>query len=125
MVSGLRSQSYEDQLKELDMLSLEERRTLYDLVQTFKIIRNFDDVSTSTWFELVGNVPPRVTRNTSDTLNIVRQNSQTDIRRNFFSNQVVDKWNNLSSELKHCCSIEMFENNVKVLLKTLFDARPS
>ena len=100
------------------MLSLEERRTLYDLVQTFKIIRNFDDVSTSTWFELVGNVPPRVTRNTSDTLNIVRQNSQTDIRRNFFSNQVVDKWNNLSSELKHCCSIEMFENNVKVLLKT-------
>ena len=54
----------------------------------------------------------------SDPLNIVRQNSRTEIRRNFFSNRAVDKWNNLSSELKHCRSIEMFKNNVKVLLKT-------
>ena len=67
------------------MLSLEGRRTLYDLLQTFKIIRNFDDVSTSTWFELVGNDPPRVTRNrfnTRDPLNIVRQNSRTEIKHN-------------------------------------------
>ena len=42
----------------------------------------------------------------SDPLNIVRQNSRTEIRRNFFSNRAVDKWKNLSSELKHCRSIE-------------------
>ena len=38
MVSDLHGREYEDRLVELDMLSLEGRRKLYDLVQTFKII---------------------------------------------------------------------------------------
>lgn len=73
MVSGLQGRTYEDRLIELDMLSLEGRRKLYDMVQTFKIIRGFDDVRYSTWFTLVWDNPRRVTRQTSDPL----EHSQT------------------------------------------------
>ena len=84
MVSGLKAGSYKEKLKELDMLSLEWRRTLYDMVQLFKIIRGFDDVKATTWFTRVGDTPHlRLTRNTSDPLNIVRQNPTTEIRRSF------------------------------------------
>ena len=34
MVSGLKAVSYEEKLDELNMLSLEGRRTLYDMVQS-------------------------------------------------------------------------------------------
>jgi hypothetical protein len=42
MVSGLRGTTYEEKLAEIGILTLEERRLQYDLVQTFKIIRGFD-----------------------------------------------------------------------------------
>ena len=38
MISGLQGKSYEDKLAELNLISLEDRRLLYDMVQTFKII---------------------------------------------------------------------------------------
>ena len=118
MVSGLKAGSYEEKLKELDMLSLEGRRTLYDMVQSFKIIRGFDDVKATTWFTLVGDTPHlRLTRNTSDPLNIVRQNPRTEIRRSFFSNRVVDTWNSLPSDVKHSKTITMFKSRVRELIK--------
>ena len=66
MISGLQGKSYEDKLAELNLISLEDRRLLYDMVQTFKIIRGFDDVNFSTWFTLVGDNPARITRQTID-----------------------------------------------------------
>lgn len=117
MVSGLQGRTYEDRLKELGMLSLEGRRTLYDLVQTFKIIRGFDDVDHAIWFDLVGNNPTRHTRQTNDPLNILRPNPRNEIRRSFFSVRVVDAWNALPSEVKHAKSITMFKNSVRDLLK--------
>ncbi len=39
MVSGLKGYTYEDKLRELGMLTLEERSHQADMAQTFKIIR--------------------------------------------------------------------------------------
>ena len=90
MISGLQGKSYEDRLLELNMLTLEGRRLLYDMVQTFKIIRGYDDVNLMTWFSLVGDNPTRITRQTSDPINIVRPIVRNEIRRSFFSVRVVD-----------------------------------
>ena len=117
MVSGLRGRTYEDRLKELDMLSLEDRRLMYDIVQTFKIIRGFDDVKHTTWFTLVGDNPGRITRQTSDPLNIVRPHCRNDIRRSFFSVRVVDPWNSLPSEVKNVKTIVAFKRQVRELIK--------
>ena len=73
MVSGLRCKTYEDRLTELKLMSLEMRRHKYDLVQVFKIIHGYDKVDRETWFNLAGAAPARVTRGTSDPLNIVQK----------------------------------------------------
>ena len=117
MVSGLTSTSYEDRLKEVGLLSLQDRRLQYDLVQTFKIIRGFDNVDYRTWFTLVGPSPARVTRDTSDPLNIIRQNPRTEIRRQFFSQRVISHWNGLDTAIKNSPSVFAFKAQVnKVLL---------
>jgi hypothetical protein len=99
------------------MLSLESRRVLYDQVQTFKIIRGFDAVNRSTWFTLVGHNPGRVTRNTSDPLNSVRQQARSKTMRSFFRIRLVDAWNDLQSEVKHSPSVASFRHKVRNLIK--------
>ena len=116
MISGLKGSTYEEKLREVGILSLEDRRTKYDLVQTFKIIRGFDDVRSDTWFELVGVDPARVTRHTIDPLNIKRQIPRCEIRRNFFSQRVTEKWNLIPSEVKLSKSVLIFKKKVHNML---------
>ena len=116
MVSGLKGTSYGEKLRELGILSLERRRILYDLVQTYKIIWKKDDVSMDTWFSLVGEDPIQRTRFTSYKLNIVPKNSKCEIRRNFYTNRVVQTWNSLPIETKESKSVQAFKAKVKQML---------
>lgn len=125
MVSGLSGRTYEQRLQELGLLSLEDRRTLYDLVQTFKIIKGHDDVKPETWFNLVGDAPARVTRHTQDPLNIVPKYPRSDIRKNFFSVRVTEKWNQIPPATKNAHNVTIFKREVTDMLKkNLFVARP-
>ena len=116
MVSGLTGRTYEEKLAELGLLSLENRRKQYDLVQAYKIIRGFDDVKSEHWFNLVGENPMRVTRFSTYKDNIVPENPNTDIRRHFFTNRVTKLWNDLPSEVKESRTIGIFKNKVQTLL---------
>ena len=60
------------------------------------------------WFTLVGGNPARITRDTSDPLNIVRQVARTEIQRHFFSYRVIYHWNSLPSEIKMSRSVNSF-----------------
>ena len=94
------------------MLSLEKRRLEYDLTQTFRIIHGLDSVNRDTWFQLVGNNPNRHTRHTADPLNIIKVASRSEIRKNFFSQRVIDHWNNLSHETKRAKNTIIFKKIV-------------
>ena len=100
MVSGLLATTYQGRLAELGFLSLETRRIKYDLVQTFKIIHGHDRVDRRHWFTLVGSNPTRVTRVTSDPLNIVRKDSNLDLRRQFSRCELLSTGTTLMPSLK-------------------------
>ena len=117
MVLGLRSKAYEDKLAELNLMSLEKRRTKYDLVQVFKVVHGYDNVDYATWFTLVGENPTRVTRGTSDPLNIVQKMAVTDPRKHFFSLRVTSAWNALPGELKRAASVQAFKEQITTYLK--------
>lgn len=102
MIPGLRGDSYEGKLRELDLKSLESRRNSY------KILTGKDNVDPDTWFETYGN-SNRPTRNSSFPLNIVPKHARTDIRAGFFSQLVVNQWNNLPSTIKLSPSIASFK----------------
>ena len=59
LITGLKGKSYLEKLQELGLMSLEQRRSRFDLLQTFKIIKGFDNVSKDIWFDLVGPDNPR------------------------------------------------------------------
>lgn len=110
MISGLKGQTYSEKLAELNLPSLEIRRLSQDLIQVFKIIKGFDRVDQSTWFQLQreNGGSGRSTRN-SHPLNIVYKQHRTDVRGHFFSVRVIPKWNNLPNEIKDCLTVKSFK----------------
>ena len=110
LITGLKGKSYMEKLQELGIQSLEQRRVRFDLIQTFKILRGYDNVETGTWFTLVGSDVTRPTRMTSYKDNLVPKHSRTDLRRNFYSNRVVNLWNNLPVEIKDAKSLNIFKS---------------
>ena len=118
MVSGLRGTTYNEKLSELDLLSLEERRLVADLVQVFKSIHHIDKIDYRDWFELVGQNPNINTRATSHPLNIRPQRVRLDVYKNFYSQRVVPYWNSLPSDLKDKNTINSFRTCIREWIVT-------
>jgi hypothetical protein len=76
MVSGLKSNSYEERLRELDMPTLSERRHQADMVMVHKILHEKGGLDHTTWFEKAEN-GPRATRNMADPLQSQSETWQT------------------------------------------------
>ena len=117
MVSGLKGNTYEERLAELGLPSLELRRRHFDLAQAYKIVNKKDNVEWSTWFELTGSDPARVTRASQDPNNIKKQAPKTDIRKYFFSNRVVEEWNTLPKEVKASRNVTAFKKELENYIK--------
>jgi len=79
-------------------------------------------VDSVAWFNLVGQNPGRLTRATSDPLNIVRKECRLDIRKHFFSNRVIEHWNALDQDTKRANTVASFRNKISDYLAHL-DAR--
>ena len=116
MVSGLTSETYETKLRELNLLSLEKRRHMMDMVNTYKIVRGVDNVKSDVWFNLVGDNPTRQTRQTNCRYNIHRSEFRGEVRRNFFSIRVIDNWNKLPDELKLSNNVNTFKTKIKQMM---------
>ena len=52
MVSGLKAADYEGRLKELGMISLEERRHQADMLYIYKVLTGREDVDKDQWFTI-------------------------------------------------------------------------
>jgi len=116
MVSGLKERNYQEKLKELGLQTLETRRRRFDMIQTFKILKGFDRVDSSIWFETVGNEPSRRTRQSAYHLNLVRRQARTDVRSNFFSNRVIEPWNRLPTEQKEIRTVKSFKDGLDTII---------
>ena len=53
----------------------------------------------------------RITRQSADILNLKPRNSKLELRRNCFSNRVVNSWNKLPQDVKSAKNINEFNNN--------------
>ena len=110
MTSGLKGGSYEDKLKEVGLQSLENRRLRGDMIQTWKILHNHDDVIESTWFTRVNHIANRTTRLSAGIYNIQLKHANLETRRNFFSLRVTNSWNSLPDSMKEAISLNSFKN---------------
>jgi hypothetical protein len=112
MVSGLKGKDYNQKLLELGLTTLEERRHQADMIQTFKIVRGFDKVDRETWFHMASQ-SARATRSTDCPLNLRPQAARLDARRHFFSNRVVEGWNQIPDHIKNARTVSIFKRNYR------------
>ncbi len=112
MVSGLKGKDYNQKLLELGLTTLEERRHQADMIETFKIVRGFDKVDRDTWFHKASQ-SARATRSRDCPLNLRPQAARLDARRHFFSNRVVEDWNQIPDHIKNAITVSIFKRDYR------------
>jgi len=116
MVSGLGNKTYEERLQELGLTTLEARRDEICLSEMFKIMRGISNVKSSTWFDPVAATDGgRQTRLAADPLNVKLPPARLEIRRNFFSVKICEKWNKLPRKVKESKNVRLFKMELKKL----------
>ena len=93
---------------------MEARRLRYDMIETYKTVHGLNKMDKYNFFKFVNESRTTNTRLAADPLNLVTQRSNTEVRKNFWSQRVVGPWNKLPAEVKRARNIETF--------KTLYDA---
>ena len=89
IVPGMNNLSYEERLTKLKLSSLNYRRMRGDLIQVFKLSKSKD-------FHLFFKCCNNATR--GHNIKIEKKYNRIEIRKNCFSNRVVNKWNALTFE---------------------------
>ena len=122
-VRGLHG-TYEEKLEQCGLTLLKDRRVRGDLIQTYKIVNQIDDLNVNNFFKMAEDrhnhatrrqvtIVPGVTPEEEervDNKNFVKQQANGDLRRNFFSFRVVDEWNKLPSAVKNAKNVNNFKN---------------
>ena len=105
-ITGLQDISYEDRLKIIKLPSLEYRLLRGDMIQVFKIANNYyDPVTTHSIFKFSNN-----SRLRGHNFKIIKKSTNKSKYSNFFTNRVVNTWNNLPCSVVNAKSINDFKN---------------
>ena len=115
--SGVKFSSYEDRLNQLNLLSLQDRRTITDLVQMFKIIRGQSDLIFEDFFTYKSN--PYTLRGNQLKVDPKTMYNSPQFRSSFFF-RGPKYWNSLPNDVANSSSIQVFKSKLfKLNLKSL------
>jgi len=114
LIPNIRHKPYEERLKFLGLTTLKTRRLRGQLIQGFKIIKQFDKVNPDYFFKFDEN---SVTRGNELKLKYKTGIRVTDIGKNFFTNSIVQEWNALPNTVVNSTSINMFKNRLDKYFK--------
>ena len=95
---------YDVRLQRLNLWTLEERRNRTDLIELFKIYRGMSGIKIDSMFE-----PVRDSRTRGHSLKLAKNRSNLDIRKFFFSERVVSRWNALSEAVVSVPTVNAFK----------------
>ena len=133
MVPGLKSLKYEERLNCLGLWTLEERRNRADLLEVFKMYKGLSDSALMLTLcalqmlvlLLLSLIPfdhlfttSSVTTTRGHSAKIEKHRCQLDLRRHFFSQRVINKWNLLPQHAIDAGSINSFKNRLQKLRQT-------
>ena len=107
LVPEIRNLPYEERLKRLNLISMEERVLRGDLIETYKILTGKLNIDHEQFFQVNHNERTR-----GHHLKLVKRRGVHQARMKFFSNRVVTPWNNLPQEVVLAESTNSFKNRL-------------
>ena len=107
LVTQIRHLPYQDRLKKLKLLSIEDRALRGDLIETYKILTGKLNVDRERFFEV--NDDDRLR---GHHLKLKKRRSNGVLRSKFFSNRVVTHWNKLPCDVVSARTTNAFKNRI-------------
>jgi len=116
MIPGFRDKSYEEGLRILRLNTLEERRNRADLIFLFKMYKGLTRPPFDSLFQLT-----KHDRTRGHTLKLTKHCSNKDVRLYFFSERVINNWNNLDQSVIEAGCVETFKRRLHVFRDNKMD----
>jgi len=110
MIPGFSHLDYMTRLKKLNLWTLEERRNRADLTELFRMYKGLSRIKTESMFE-----PSADSRTRGHSLKLRKQRSHLDLRKYFFSERVVYRWNEFDEDTVSAATVNMFKNRLQRL----------
>jgi ribonuclease P/MRP protein subunit RPP40 len=107
LIEGYWDICYEDRLERTGLISLEKRRVRGDLIQVFKMIKGVDKIDYRKFFEI-----STVGKTRGHSLKLVKKRCNGELRKQFFSQRVVNSWNCLPQYVIDADSVNCFKNRL-------------
>jgi hypothetical protein len=108
LVGAVKNGSYEERLRHLGLTTLQQRRERGDMIEVYKLLTGKERVDCSQFFEMA----PTDHGLRGHSLKLFTRRARLDIRKNFFSNRVVERWNSLSQATIDAPTVNTFKNRL-------------
>jgi hypothetical protein len=108
MIHGLTQKDYATRLDVLNLWSLEERRNRADLIELFKMFKGLSGIAGDELFERAYD-----SRTRGHSLKLKKHHCSKDIRKFFFSERVVNRWNALDEDTVSVTTVNLFKSKLQ------------
>ena len=107
MINGMKGLSYERRLQRCNLIPLERRRERADLIETFKIMNGYVNVDPEKFFTV-----SKDSRTRGHPMKLQKRHCRLELRRNFYSQRVINPWNKLSKKMIAATSVTQFKTRI-------------